>query len=751
MAKKVQKILCLLAVVASMTPGSVKASQIWEQHEAPTKFANIVAASLLSGCFGGVVGGVGGYVLQSGTKRKGPAVISATVVGLLSATVAYLAHKNNTPAEWLKQFFAKFYEVSTSRLLAQPDLDVAQWVANQGSLDDLEGVLVELRRICADIPKLQRVAVLLLEQGLDEFGPETVVDLRANGEQLSAMLRLAQRRCVWVATKVDYGNCIKLYEQVKSAQVLSIANRDEWMREHGVQRSFADLKRELTQLSTAFVSLDDILKRLSSVEALEVLTAEQKTILTRCIPSIMRRKERCDVRLGYVVARADYEEFNNIFHTNERASVLQVGGMFRDPDAWFMTLGFKRSLGIVALELNACARDLQRGLDIAQRLHKSSMARHFSYREMEEMRQRSRLMEGLLAICTERKVIVECLRKLENFAAECESVLTEPLAKERVASDLSWMHPQVITEWPLEFICEQLRAIKNDLERVLKRGEDLARGYEYSRLSDGQKMAHDARLAALKSALKIVENRLMFVLHSTEYATEVAKKRSLETYRREQLERERLARAEAREREAAQREQERERQRKAEEAAFAAQRPEPTAPPVVTPQQQGQALETCFCGDEIPADKMYQLGCACKTSFYHEDCIKRWVASSKTCPTCRARASVQDVKKYAQGSDQASAQTVPQAAATSVPQVVSAPALATAPSVPVSQSTTPVAEAVVCYICEDDENLADSTTANCDCTVKKPACRSCLQAWLASRHTCPRCQKAGATLIPFVS
>ena len=184
----------------------------------------------------------------------------------------------------------------------------------------------------------------------------------------------------------------------------------------------------------------------------------------------------------------------------------------------------------------------------------------------------------------------------------------------------------------------------------------------------------------------------------------------------------------------------------------------PTAPPMdahvtpvdvspavssfATPKISQSSLETCFCGDEIPVDKMYKLDCSCKTSFYHADCIKKWVRASKTCPTCRSTMTVADIQRV--GAFKPVAPEAPRPAP--VKPLV---------SVPTTQVTTPapapVAEAEECYLCLDSDNVADCTTANCDCTVKKAACRACLQDWINRNHTCPNCRKTGATVVSLAA
>ena len=327
------------------------------------------------------------------------------------------------------------------------------------------------------------------------------------------------------------------------------------------------------------------------------------------------------------------------------------------------------------------------------------------------------------------------LQKIEDFVVEYTHGMTNRLAQESSigGSDLSWMQLSRNAEWPLEEVCVRLRTLRTELSKTLQQGESLARSSDLQRLSESRKNVVKSRIDSLKRAINLVDQRLTFIQHSTMYAEEVAKKRSIETARQEERERERRAREEAAQRAADERARELDHYRQAQADVStphtqSTTNPAPSAPP---------ALESCFCGDDIPAGQEYVLSCLCKNSFYHRDCIQRWVASSKTCPTCRMRAAVADIKKY-----QASQVIVSPAVTPTAPPVSPQPA-------PVA-STVPAVEAEVCYICEDDESVADCTTANCDCTVKKAACRTCLQSWLAARKTCPRCQKSGATLAPFV-
>jgi hypothetical protein len=256
----------------------------------------------------------------------------------------------------------------------------------------------------------------------------------------------------------------------------------------------------------------------------------------------------------------------------------------------------------------------------------------------------------------------------------------------------------------------------------------------------------------LQQALELANQRIMFVRHSAVYAEEVRVKQArLEAQRLEQIVRE------------AQERRDRE-QREHQAAAAAHHVVVPTAPPaeavvvpvvivptappmsaVISPAVMPvvsavvqNSVGECFCGDEVNAADAYVLSCSCKTSVYHKDCIRQWVQQSKNCPTCRAVATLADVAKKSEVL--IVAEVVP---AVQQPQPSAPPATPEAPAV--------VAPAIAqdddreCYLCMD--SVGDCTTSNCDCTVKKAACRACLQSWLSAQHTCPRCQKQGATLV----
>jgi len=730
MLKKVQKFTVLFVVAAGVIPQQTSPN-IWDSHQAPAKFSQIVMKSILSGGVGGAAALVISKMVQKGAhdtwQRHGTSV---GVVGLLTGVITYLSCKDNTPEMWLTQFFTKFNEVTFHPALSKTNLDNAAWIKAQGSIEELEELQRSLTRACSDIPKLLRVVDILLSIGLDEFRPETIVELRANKEVLIELNNLALTRHGLISVTVDYEHFQQLYARIKRAGVLVGGTGYAWLESCGVRQSFKHLRQELADLNGLFTRIDGILKRLSVAGAQPILTVDQKLELARRIPQLSRRRERCTVRLAYVTARADYEDFSYYYSVCVRDPVLQVAGIFGDDDAWFMRHGSQRNLLDVTRDLKRRSYDLQQGISLAHRLVKSSNLQYFSAAEQSQIHTMSRVLQDLLALCEERQHMVLGLQAIDDFVAEYAHVMSNGLTQESVrgASDLSWMQISRSVQWPLEDVCDRLRACKSDLSRVLQLGEDVMYSSKVQKLSFSRKNMVKTRMDGLRRAINLVEQRLTFVLHSTMYAEEVAKKRSLETYRQEELVREQRAREEARQREAQQRAAERERQRQELERALTQQGTpsEPSAPPA------DQQLDACFCGDDIQPNDRYVLSCPCKNVFYHKDCINRWVGPNKKCPHCRTAVTLTDVQKY----------TAPANPTPTAPPVQPQPAIPVPPA--------PIVEVEECYLCMDSDNVADCTTASCDCTVKKPACRSCLQEWFSTHNTCPRCQKTGATIVPFV-
>ena len=53
-------------------------------------------------------------------------------------------------------------------------------------------------------------------------------------------------------------------------------------------------------------------------------------------------------------------------------------------------------------------------------------------------------------------------------------------------------------------------------------------------------------------------------------------------------------------------------------------------------EQDLQATKCCICLSEfIDGEQVKTLPCDCHTSFFHPDCIHKWLEKSSTCPTCR--------------------------------------------------------------------------------------------------------------------
>ena len=197
------------------------------------------------------------------------------------------------------------------------------------------------------------------------------------------------------------------------------------------------------------------------------------------------------------------------------------------------------------------------------------------------------------------------------------------------------------------------------------------------------------------------------------------------------------------------------------------QAPRPTAPPMDTPAVNPVVIPTappaidhadavvdqaqvgeCFCGDGVLPNDAFVLNCPCKNSFYHKDCIRNWVTQSKKCPTCRAIVTLADImrKDFSQSAVvETQPALIPNSEVQPTPPSVTEPTTVLAAPQPLPAVTVQIDADRECYFCMEVDG--DCTTANCDCTVKKAACRECLQEWLDAHHTCPRCQKEGATLI----
>ena len=800
MKRNMNKWMLVAALVLGLLPNFAFAKNVWDAHQEPSSSFSMVGKTTAAGLIGALCGFALGSVAQNSKTKPMCALVGA----LLAGALAHRYEASNKPEVWLQQFLTRFHELSIDNLLSDSNNSPSQWLVSTYGSSNLESLALSLKSKSTEIQKLKNVCDILLALGVAEFRVETVVDLKEYRQQLNGFEVLAKARYMWVSTIVDYEEFSKFYTKLSKVPVLSSAS-ESWMLEGGRRVPFSVLKETLEDLSLSFARVEVLAKRLLTGERQALLSDEQRTSILGRYERLASRSVRCRQRLEYSAARADLDVFNQRFGACVNTPVLLLSGNVND-ESWLMQNSSVRHLNDVARDLQSSLVDLEREVARSQGFLKSSSMRHFSSEEASEIASKALVLKDLVSLCRERQRVVRGLQKIESFGKEYTNVMAPRVVQEGLLgrSDLSWMNVDRNIQWPLEHVCTLLKDSKKELSKILERGLDVGRSLDVQALSDSRRNALMNQVSNLQRALVLVDQRLLFVTHSTMYADERNRKKALELEAQQRELREKQenirhmeqqvkdqADRQRREREAVEQERVRLQQQRELDLVAVEQRarnqqqnyqdnlvhkvqlektvavePKTIAPKPSSPPVQNVPLESCFCGDEIPSGSMYKLDCSCKSSFYHRDCIKKWVQNSKTCPTCRLRVTLADIQRV--GAFKPVAPEIPKPAPIALvnslktEQKTQVP-LSSIPQKPVEQVSVqkpsvpqaPVAPVVVvepdeCYLCMDSDNVADSTTANCDCTVKKPACRACLQDWLARNHTCPNCRKSGATLVPYV-
>lgn len=798
MKRNTNKWMLVVGLAFGLLPNAVLAPNVWDKHHEPSSSFRTISKTTVAG----VVGAVFGFALGIAFQHSRTKQLCTLIGALLAGALVHRHEASNKPDVWLQQFLTRFHELSIDNLLSDAKNSPSQWlVATYGS-SNLESLAVSLESKSTEIRKLKNVCDILLALGVAEFRVETIVDLKEYRQQLNNFEVLARARYMWVSTIVDYEEFNKLYTKLSKVPVLSSA-KESWMLEGSRRVPFSILKEKLEELSVSFVRVEALAKRLLMGDRQALLSDEQRTSILGRYERLASRSVRCQQRLEYSAARADLDVFNQRFGVCVAIPVLAFSGNVND-ESWLMQNNSVRRLNDVARELQSSLVDLEREVTRSQSFLKSSWMRHFSSEEASEIASKALVLKDLLNLCRERQRMVRGLQKLEFFTREYTIAIAPRVVQEGLLgrSDLSWMNVDRNIQWPLEHVCNLLKESKKELSRVMERGLEIGRSLDVQALNDSRKNTLTNQVSNLQRALVLVDQRLLFITHSTMYADEKNRKRALEFEAQQRELREKQenirqmeqqvkdqAERQRRDREAVEQERVRLQQQRELDLSQQEQRlrevrnqqqsyqnnpvretvvvmPKAITPKPDAPRVQNVPLKSCFCGDEIPVGSLYKLACSCKSSFYHRDCIKKWVQDSKTCPTCRTRVMLADIQKV--DASKPTAPEMPKPAATALQnspkqEPETKPSSVVIPPRPVEQVSVqkpsvpqaPAASVVVaepdeCYLCMDSDNVADSTTANCDCTVKKPSCRACLQDWLTRNHTCPNCRKAGATLVPYV-
>ena len=775
---KKRLVLGLFAGLLMFPPQLVSVVYVWDNNDAPATFKRraMVAGSWALG--GGLLGGGAGSVFF-GKKYAN------MLVGFLSAAVLgvnrFLSYKN-TPEAWLRDFSLAFDELAQLPLLASGNT----WFCEDDLLVGAESLQISLRQAAVKITRLREVARILSGRKLlraDDLRPNALRDLHD----------LCSKRLLQVSVLVDFKAFHRSYDSFFGAEVLkSGPHHGSWMMKHGNKRSYPALAEAFGRADGHLHKIKDTASRLLGAEYAAFLTAADREDLSKKMHEIRTLEPLFVERSEFVLAHVRLENFNEAHRKLAPLGELNVAASVGD--AWLnvhaLRSGERFSLNDVQAQFDRIGTDLNASLSMGESLLREPQARYFSHDERSVIVAKVLAIKELRTVFNERQRILRGLLLVEAFDARYAVVMQPSVLRQSSfgANDLSWMQMPGSVVWPLQKVHQFLEASKKDVAALYRVGTDLLENPDFRVLSPTIKADCWSRVTNLQQMMALIDMRLLFLCNSTMYAQEVLAKLAQEELQRERARQER-ARQElqrhqaavrrederlARELDRQQRETQREEERVAQERERIrlAQMPRPSAPPMDAPFVQPvpsappaepkvptpvvrpsapapqQTLQSCFCGDDIPADKMYKLNCSCKSSFYHVDCIKKWVKDSKTCPTCRARVTLADIQKV--GAFTPVAPEVPKPAPVKPvqPTVAPAPAVPTSAPAPVQVPVAPV-EAEECYLCLDSDNVADCTTGNCDCTVKKAACRACLQDWLNRNHTCPNCRKTGAALVPL--
>ncbi|MBM3894725.1 hypothetical protein FJ366_03985 [Candidatus Dependentiae bacterium] len=744
-------LLCCLAANGLLIarPESVFGSRVvWAHNKLPsTRMERLVKG--LGAFLGG--GGLSYFIASLRYSAVAKTRIGLTLLGALVGAFSYSKiSAGNTVDIWVDNFSKEFARLNNAEELSPQAFDGTSW---QLPFIGLADVLLRLKNIGNELAELVRVAGLLLDCRSSEMTNDQLQCLKVGLVRLADLQKICGQRYAWVAAAVDYQEFSRLYNAVFGAPELMETSGDSWMRSAaGDLKTYESLVHRLQGLKNSLVCMQDVANNLLGVVHAATIKAEVKADVLNKMYRYPRLKDLCESRLAFCRAQFQYESLCSEYYVLVHSLVLQQSPV--DDEAWMKRFGLLYDVALLGSELNEAKNTAEQIILQGDGLLKRDVVIHLTQSQVADISVKVLASRDLLKVILQRQKIVAALILVKEFNEEYARLVSLPVVAfgRQVQTDLSWMQVTQGQEWPLEAVLKLLEDVKKDFLYCIARSERLLRKPELSSLKDSYILEIHHKVGLLQQALDLVNQRILFVRHSALYAQELQAKQARaealllernrreaeERARREQQERDRLNQLQAQ-------------QRPAVQVVVPTAPPldevqpvgilpvTPTAPPLdeyiepVLPAGNANSFE-CFCGDSVPENEVYVLACSCKNSGYHKDCIRQWVNQSKNCPTCRARVTLADIFKKNDST---------------VAQPVVAPVVPSAPPAQEVLSAQPVSDAQdddrECYLCMDA--VGDCTTANCDCTVKKAACRACLQEWINSHHTCPRCQKQGATLI----
>jgi hypothetical protein len=767
--KKIKNYLLLVVLGANLFVGGssfVSKDAIWNNNKLPSTFYGRLTKISLVGFFTAFVSW-----RLAGLKFKE----SSTFLGFLATSVSIAAAWNlssgNTVDVWMNDLLKGVEAVATHSLLQQSAFDGNRWYASNTEIADLQ---LRLKEVGDDLARLISVTRVLLDCRAREFSKHQKDSLLKLSDNLNKLNFLHEYRYAWVLAAADYDTFLEQFGFVVRAGVLS--EGDNWMigsdpsgARRFVRFSFNELVFQLKKVKSLVECLEDLSAKLLGAAHANVVKESVVMDVREKMKTLAELKKLCLARLAYSVSRENYEQLNSKY-----SKVLTSGVSAQSPiddESWMKSGLVYRDLNVLAQSLKDNKILFEEIISIGDSLLRQDSAIHFSEQELSAIYVKTEKSRELIRFCLQRMKIISVMQLVQGFNREVASLLADQVLSEHGSV---WKNATSGQSWPLEALLQRLNASRDSVSACMSRGAQISLNQDLRVLKNSYILELQKTMSALSYALDVANQRIMFIKNSVAFAQEGQEKIAYEhALRQEKIRKKEEARRLEAERRQLQEQQRQDRIRQERERLYQQQQPAPTAPPMdvqplchaptptappmdiqftsptivstAPPAIVGQPeVGECFCGDDVLQNDAYVLNCSCKNSFYHKDCIQDWIKNKPTCPTCRAAVTLADVVKKDFSQPVVVAQSAPvtnpavQSAVTPVTVVPAAQVVPAAPTLQVDADRE-------CYFCMEVDG--DCTTANCGCTVKKAACRECLQEWLDAHHTCPRCQKEGATLV----
>jgi len=763
--KKIKNYLLLAVLGANLFVGAspfVHRDAIWNHKKLPTTFYGRLAKV-------GLVGSIAGLLAMLAPK-KAPFGIAALFI---SAAATWKLTSGNTVDDWMNDLSKAVENVSTHSLLQQSAFDGNRWQASNSGITDLQ---LRLKEVGDDLGKLISVVRLLLDCRAGELSKAQKDTLLKVSHDLNALNVVHEQRYAWVLAAADYDTFLEQFTFVSRAPELISQDDFSWMYSaSGVRKPFGALVANLKKLKNSIDCMKDVSNKLLGREHERVVRESVLHDVTIKMQQIIEIKKLCDVRLLYASAHYDHERLGEKYSSIVRSGVCAQSPL--DDESWMKHGAVFRDLSALACDLRDSKILFEEIIRIGDSLLRQDVSIYFSEQELSDIYAKTEKSREMIKICLQRIKTITGLQLIQNFNAQVVPVLSAAVLRE---GGSRWMDATSANSWPLDGLLQLLSASRDAITECISAGSQVSLNADVRALKNTYIVELQKTINSLQRALELTNQRILSIKHSAAYAQEVQAKKDYEhALRQEEIRRREEKRRLENERRQREEQQRQDRIRQERERLYQQQQPVPTAPPMqvsspqaLTPAPTAPPMDVpvvcpavvptapstidqtvqvvdqpevgeCFCGDGVLPNDAYVLNCSCKNSFYHKDCIRDWIKNKPTCPTCRATVTLADVMKK----DFSQPVVVPQSAPVTNPSVQ--PAVTPVTVVPAAQ-VVPVAPTLQvdadreCYFCMEVDG--DCTTANCDCTVKKAACRECLQEWLDAHHTCPRCQKEGVTL-----